>query len=167
MLSGAEDLVLVQKDSVSSLYRPRTEGLFTRIVHHHDSPNNYWEVRSKDGLISLYGTPGTAGHDPAVVADLADRTKVFAWKLTHTADPFGNCIVYEYARDLGEDGPHHWDQLYLQRIRYVDYTAQGETKYLVSVTFFYADRPDPFSDYRAGFEARTTKRCVRIEMRWL
>ena len=66
---------------------------------------------------------------------------------------------------MGEDGPHHWDQLYLQRIRYVDYTAQGETKYLLSVTFVYADRPDPFSDYRAGFENRTTKRCTRIEIR--
>ena len=99
-----------------------------------------------------------------MVADPVDRTKTFAWKLTQP-DPFGNRIVYEYERDLGEDGPHHWDQLYLQRIRYVDYTAQGETKYLLSVTFVYADRPDPFSDYRAGFENRTTKRCTRIEIR--
>src|SRR5262249_16238883 len=66
---------------------------------------------------------------------------------------------------LDEDGPHHWDQVYLQRIRYVDYTAQNETQYLVSVTFVYEDRPDPFSDYRAGFEIRTTKRCTRIEIR--
>ena len=32
------------------------------------------------------------------------------------------------------------------------------------MTFFYADRPDPFSDYRAGFEIRTTKRCTRSEI---
>jgi hypothetical protein len=36
---------------------------------------------------------------------------------------------------------------------------------LVSVTFKYEDRPDPFSDYSAGFEIRTRKRCTRIEIR--
>jgi hypothetical protein len=43
---------------------------------------------------------------------------------------------------------------------------------LISVTFVYSDedhpdkdRPDPFSEYRAGFEIRTRKRCVRIETR--
>ena len=164
VLSGAEDLVLVNEDAASRLYRPRTEGLFARIIHHHATNHDYGEVRSKDGLVSLYGTPGTAGHDPAVVADPVHRTKVFAWKLTQTADPFGNRITYEYERDLGEEVSHQWDQLYLKRIRYVDYTAQGDTRYLVSVTFAYADRPDSFSDYRAGFEIRTTKRCTRIEM---
>ena len=78
VLSGAEDLVLVNEDSGASQYRPRTEGLFAQIVHHQETSNDYWEVRSKDGLISLYGTPGTAGHDPAVVADPVDRTKTFA-----------------------------------------------------------------------------------------
>ena len=39
-------------------YRPRTEGLFARIVHHQYTNNEYWEVRSKDGLVSYYGTPG-------------------------------------------------------------------------------------------------------------
>src|SRR5262249_38541034 len=141
------------------------EGLFARIVHHQYPNNDYWEVRSKDGLVSFYGIPHAAGTDLAVVADPADRRKVFAWKLTRTIDAFGNCIQYEYLRDAGQDAFHHWDQSYLQRIRYVDYTAQGETKYLVSVTFFYADRPDPFSDYRAGFEVRTTKRCTRIQVR--
>ena len=100
--------------------------------------------------MSHYGTPAAIGTDPAVIADPADRTKTFAWKLTQTQDPFGNQIVYEYERDTDEDGPHHWDQVYLKRIRYVDYEDAGQTKFLVSVTFEYDDRPDPFSEYRSA-----------------
>ena len=143
ILSGAEDLVPVSGEFPGEVqYRPRTEGLFAKITYHRDSNNSYWEVRSKDGLVSLYGTPGAAGSDPAVVADPANRTKVFAWNLTRTLDPFGNKIEYEYERDTGEEGPHHWDQLYLKRIRYVDYNDEttGEERFLVSVTFDYDDR---------------------------
>jgi hypothetical protein len=28
-----------------------------------------------------------------------------------------------------------------------------------------AERPDPYSEYRAGFEMRTRKRCARVETR--
>jgi RHS repeat-associated protein len=100
-----------------------------------------------------------------VVADPTGRSKVFTWRLTKTEDPFGNRIVYEYERDLGEDGFRRWDQLYLKRVRYADYSEQNETKYLVSVTFEYEERPEPFSDYRAGFEIRTRKRCQSIKIR--
>jgi hypothetical protein len=166
ILSGAEDLVPVPgAPPGATRYRPRTEGLFARIEHYHDANNDYWEVRSKDGLGSWYGSRGAARSDPAVVADPADRTKIFAWKLTQTEDPFGNQIRYEYARDTGQDGPHYWDQLYLQRIRYADYTENGKTEFLVTVTFTYENRPDPFSEYRPGFEIRTRQRCTRIEIR--
>ncbi|NOT57511.1 MAG: hypothetical protein HOP18_23140 [Deltaproteobacteria bacterium] len=168
ILSGSEDLVPVPGGSTGTTrYRPRTEGLFARIEHRHDSNNDYWEVRSKDGLTSCYGTPGTAGHDPAALADPRPdkRTKVFAWNLTQTVDTFGNRIEYEYERDRGEDGPHQWDQLYLKQIRYADYQENSQTKFLVSVTFIYEDRPDPFSEYRSGFEIRTRKRCTHIEIR--
>ncbi len=166
ILSGVEDLVPVEGSETETRYRPRTEGLFARIIHHHDAENDYWEVRSKDGLVSFYGTPGAAGDDPAVVTDPADRAKVFAWKLTQTEDPFGNIIKYEYLRDSGEEGPHHWDELYLSRIYYVDYTDGTEDKFLVAVVFEYEDRPDLFSHYRAGFEIRTRKRCEGIEI-WI
>ncbi|MBN1254276.1 MAG: VCBS repeat-containing protein [Deltaproteobacteria bacterium] len=169
ILSGAEDLVPVVESEAQTQYRPRTEGIFARIIHHRDSENDYWEVRSKDGLVSLYGTPHAAGDDPAAVADPSDRTKVFVWKLTKTVDPFGNRIEYAYGRDAGEDTEHLWDQLYLQQIRYVDYTdANGDEQFLVSVDFNYGEpdelRPDPFSHYRAGFEIRTRKRCTSIEI---
>ncbi len=167
-LSGAEDLVPVDGDVPGIvLYRPRTEGLFARIEYHRDADNSYWIVRSKDGLISTYGTPNRFGDDPAAIADPANRRNIFAWKLTETRDPFGNLILYEYERDQGEEGEGAWDQLYLSTIRYVDtdQSAPDGEGFLVAVNFLYEDRPDPFSNYRAGFQIRTTGRCHRIEIK--
>jgi RHS repeat-associated protein len=197
ILSGAEDLVPVEETLNSSAeriekYRPRTEGLFANILHYYkpaaiigDANQDYWQVSSKDGLVSFYGTsPNPEEHpsgvpipvplrDPAVIYKPADTqttapSHVFAWRLTLTKDPFGSRIEYLYEPDAGNDGEHTWNQPLLKQIRYVDYahkdpgTGQDKTDFLVTVTFDYEPRPDPFSDYRAGFENRTTKRCKSI-----
>ena len=164
ILSGAEDLVPVAQLAPGvTRFQPRTEGLFARIERIQTAGDDSWLVRSKDGLVSLYGA--TVGNDRAVVADPAARSKIFCWKLAQTIDPFGNRIEYQYLRDSGSNGPHAWDQLYLQTVRYADYDRAGQTRFLVSVTFVYEERHDPFSDYRAGFEIRTRLRCTRIEVR--
>lgn len=184
ILSGAEDLVPVERVEGRTRYQPRTEGLFARIDHHRTADNNYWEVQSRDGLVSRYGTPRPPGadrtwQDDAVLANPVRSNRVFAWSLTETLDSFGNRIVYTYERDTGETESRHWDQLYLKQIRYVDFEdARGAEQFLVSVTFEYQDLPErydeggaagkriyPFSDYRAGFEVRTRKRCKRILVR--
>lgn len=170
ILSGAEDLILVTETVGGARYRPRTEGLFARIEHHATPETDHWEVRSKDGMVSVYGTPFALLNDPAVIANPENRAEIFNWKLTRTTDPFGNTIQYEYERDAGDTIDHHWDQLYLKRIQYADYTELGAggapvDKFLVSVTFVYEERPDPFSDHRAGFEIRTRLRCTGIEIR--
>lgn len=188
ILSGAEDLVPVSGDFPGKVqYRPRTEGLFAHILRHLDTSNDYWQVQSKDGLVSLYGTPAARSNDPdtiidpAVIAEPHRSDKVFTWKLTETCDPFGNKIVYDYVRDRATERSRDWDQLYLRRIRYADYEDnQGAQRFLVSVEFLYDDdpappntapvtptkaRPDPFSDYRSGFEIRTRKRCKWIVVR--
>ncbi len=176
ILSGAEDLVAVEALADEPgrkvvRYRPRTEGLFAEILHHYELPasSDYWKVRSKDGLVSTYGTPRPDlappdWQDPSVITNPAAKSKVFAWKLSKSEDPFGNQIVYDYERDSRQEGPRHWDQLYLKRIRYADYTQDLMTKFLISVTFEYEDkdRPDSFSEYRSGFEIRTRKRCSGI-----
>ncbi|MFA5922038.1 MAG: penicillin-insensitive murein endopeptidase [Methylococcaceae bacterium] len=166
LLSGAEDLVPISTQVSITQFRPRTEGLFARILRHHDADNDFWEVRSKDGLRSIYGTPSASGSDPAVIANPSAPNRIFAWNLSRTVDLFGNHIEYEYERDAGEDGPRHWDQLYLHRIRYANYTdTQGENQFLVTVLFEYSEpdvRPDPFSEHRSGFEIRTRRRCERI-----
>jgi hypothetical protein len=87
--------------------------------------------------------------------------------LTETKDPFGNAIRYDYERDLDDTADHLWDQFYLKRIHYVDYSdpQTGGVKFVISVTFNYEERPDPFSEYRPAFEIRTTRRCNSIEVR--
>lgn len=189
VLSGAEDLVPVKDSSLDPLkatrFRPRTEGPFAKIIHHHDAQvgTNYWEVCSKDGLISYYGTNPTdlqtyhrdfrVQTTPATITkpklNAADPDRNFAWKITLTKDPFGNRIEYLYenrdqSNQQDERQGHQWDHPLVTQIRYADYRVnnQSQTKFLVTVTFEYEDRLDPFSDYRAGFEIRTSKRCKAI-----
>src|SRR5262245_51484760 len=102
ILSGSEDLVTVSVSPGQTHYRPRTEGLFARIIHHRDAAGNYWDVRSKDGLASFYGTPDSTGRDPAALTDPRRPSDIFVWKLTETRDPFGNRIEYEYLADEGQ-----------------------------------------------------------------
>jgi RHS repeat-associated protein len=166
----SDELVPVRRSGSVSRYRPRTEGAFSRIERTTTSDTDHWVVRSKDGLVSTYGTPLARGVDPAAIANPENRAEVFSWKLTKTVDPFGNTIQYEYERDAGDPGDPQSDQLYLKRIRYADFTetdAGGADveRFLVSVTFVHEPRPDPFSDHRAGFEIRTRLRCRRIEVR--
>lgn len=158
LLSGAEDLVPVEKTESWVRYRPRTEGLFALIRHHRDQDRDYWEVKSKDGLASYYGqSPFAEANDAATVYDPAQADKVFSWHLVETRDPFGNRIVYDYERDLVKTDQRHWNQLYLKRIKYVDYRdADGQEQFLASVDLEYeADRPDAFLVYTSGFEIRT------------
>ena len=166
LLSGAEQLVQVGSSSPDAArYRPRTEGLFARITHLKSNTDDYWEVRSRNGLINLYGHAGQRVQDSATLCDPANSRRVFAWHLTRTVDPFGNRIEYLYEREPNrQEGPHRWDQVYLKSIRYGDYGPADNPQFMVTVDFFYEARPDPFSTYKAGFEIRTTRRCTRIEI---
>src|SRR6266446_10158133 len=123
ILSGSEDLVPVENPAAGvTRYQPRTEGLFARIKHFRIRNNggaqtweeNYWRVESKDGLVSIYGTPQPAApptgwREPAGIVMPGQVGHLFAWKLTSTRDPFGNTILYEYVRDpIQTDGVHGW-----------------------------------------------------------
>ena len=183
ILSGSEDLVPVTSTSSvtetithsKTYYRPRTEGLFARIIHHKKSTGeDYWEVRSKNGLISFYGAPNafdsaqSSSANSCVIANPENRKAIFGWCLSKTVDPFGNEIIYEYERDFdfaqSPSNPHIYDQLYLSSIKYAQYMDGDEKKYVCEVRLNYEERPDSFSSYRQGFEMRTTKRCATIEM---
>ena len=166
LLSGAEQLVPVSSPSPGSTrYRPRTEGLFARITHLESGQADYWEVRSRNGLISLYGDPNPVTPESPTVRFPDNTGRIFTWPLTETRDPFGNRIEYLYEREPNPSvGPHHWDQVYPKTIRYGDYGAAADSKFLVTVDFAYEDRPDPFSSYKAGFEIRTTRRCTQIQV---
>jgi hypothetical protein len=169
VLSGAEDLVELAGTATGVTgYRPRTEGLFARIEHVKGSAEDYWKVEGKDGLRSYYGRSFT-GSDNPVIHKPGDASRIFAWSLASTIDPSGNRIEYLYERDpVQSDGPHNWDQIRLSEIRYAEYesaTPSGPAeRFLVHVRFHYELRPDPFSEYRAGFEIRTIDRCRLIEV---
>jgi RHS repeat-associated protein len=165
VLSGAEDLVQITEAAGIARFRPRTEGLFARIERDRSPGNDVWRVRSRDGLVSLYGTLGAAGQDPAALGDPVNRARVFEWRLSQTTDPCGNRIEYEYLDDASRDPARRWAQVYPKRIRYVDYDRDGQPRFLVSVAFVYEQRPDAFSHCRGGFEVRTRLRCRRIEVR--
>src|SRR5690554_4140786 len=180
VLSGAEDLVLVdevrqgtQNRAVLRTYRPRTEGLFARIERHTPlAGGDWWEVRTKGGNISYYGTPFPEGADPAVLADPNHPSKIFSWGLSKTVDPFGNQIRYSYFQETAEDDSHDYTQRYPHKIEYVDHGEAANPDFLVAVEFVWEDRVDaggdpidPFSSYRQGFEVRTTKRCTQIRVR--
>ncbi|HEY9284959.1 MAG TPA: SpvB/TcaC N-terminal domain-containing protein [Pyrinomonadaceae bacterium] len=166
VLSGTEDLIPVSSSLPNvRRYRPRTEGLFASIQHLSDPSQDCWEVRTKDGLVSVYGSPGQSTGESAVVKDPHGGARIFCWKLTATTDLYGNRIEYGYRRDDPPvEGPPEWDQLYLQDIRYVEYTENAQQRFLYHIRFVYEQRPDPFSDYRAGFEVRTALRCCCIEV---
>jgi Salmonella virulence plasmid 65kDa B protein len=168
VLSGAEDLVPVAGRYPGRVhYRPRTEGLFARIEHVRDDTGNYWEVHSRDGLRTRYGTPRPPGadpawRDPAVAADPANPSRVFGWHITETQDLLGNLIRYEYLADAGQEPGHTWSRPQLARIAYADYGDRAAPSFLATVCFGFEPRPDPFSDRRPGFDVRTTRRCHAI-----
>jgi RHS repeat-associated protein len=170
LLSGTEDLVLLTDTAANRVrYQPRTEGSFSRIEHVHEGGADVWEVRTPDGLVTRYGTlppgpPDPAWRDPAVVSDPAHPGHIFGWRITSTVDLLGNLIRYEYDRDQGEIPGHRWDQPLLAAISYADYGDRADPSFLVTVEFEYESRPDAFSDYRAGFEIRTTQRCRTIRV---
>ncbi|MCE2969714.1 MAG: hypothetical protein LW847_05750 [Burkholderiales bacterium] len=177
VLSGAEELAQVAGPTADvTTYRPRTEGLFARISHI-AGDDDYWQVATKDGLSSVYGDRADTPDRYATLADPTASSRRFAWRLSETRDPFGNRIVYDYRRERDRSGGHDGVQTYPRRIRYVDLFDQGRDAFFVSVEFLYDDdpvpegivpevaarsRPDPFSDYRAGFEIRTARRCKWI-----
>lgn len=170
VLAGAEDLVPVAGNHPGRVrYRPRTEGLFARIEHVRDATGDYWEVRSKDGSLTRYGTqrPAQAPEgwkDPAAIADPEDASRVFGWRVTETADALGNLVRYTYRPDAGTGQGRLWAQPLLARVAYADYGDRAEPEFLVTVDFEYTSRPDPFSDHRAGFEVRTSLRCHTIRV---
>src|SRR5262245_22011524 len=118
ILSGSEDLVFIGRVNDEAgvavdQYRPRTEGLFAEIFRYRDSAqgSDYWRVRTKDGLVSFYGTnPVSSMHpqyavappsDPAVSSRPSRAADIFEWRLTLTLDPFCNRIEYLYDSDAG------------------------------------------------------------------
>jgi RHS repeat-associated protein len=108
ILSGAEDLVpalvqdgqghwqhdVLQRDGYDvARYRPRIEGLFSRIERwtSQSDGDTYWRSISKDNVTTFYGRTLASR-----VADPDDPSRVFSWLICQSQDDKGNVITYEY-----------------------------------------------------------------------
>jgi len=142
VLSGAEDLVpVLQQDGtrfadeatapgyVIHRYRPRIEGLFSRIERwmHVATGEIHWRSITRDNVTTLYGKDdGSRIFDPGD-ATPAHPTRIFTWLICESFDDKGNAIAYEYAAentdnvDLGQANERNRVRTanrYLKRIKY-------------------------------------------------
>jgi RHS repeat-associated protein len=112
LLSGTEDLVPVLnhdsnrfRDTTSApgyiiqRYRPRIEGLFTRIERWTSLANPadvHWRSISQDNILTLYGQDNNSR-----IFDSADARRIFSWLICEVRDDKGNGIVYTYKEEDG------------------------------------------------------------------
>ena len=120
-------------------YRPRTEGLFSRIERWTNlaAPQDcFWRSISRDNITTWYGRTQNSR-----IADPADATHVFSWLICESYDDKGNLIAYEYKQENSDDidlsQVHERNRTattrranrYLKHIRY-----GNETPYFVDLT---------------------------------
>lgn len=85
-------------------YRPRTEGVFSRIerwIRTNDG-DTHWRSISKDNVTTLYGKRDAKTNDARVESRIADPiapTRVFSWLICESYDDKGNAISYRYVAD--------------------------------------------------------------------
>jgi len=111
ILAGSEDLVpvlnanggRVQKlrringiDYRIHLYRPRIEGLFSRIERwvNMQTRVSHWRTISASNVTTLYGYDNQSS-----IGDPADATRIFSWMICRAWDDTGNVATYTYAAE--------------------------------------------------------------------
>ena len=81
-------------------YRPRTEGLFSRIerwTNDNDPADTFWRSISKDNLTSWYGR-----NTQSRVADPSNPQRIFSWLICESHDDKGNVVAYDYKSETSE-----------------------------------------------------------------
>ena len=157
LISGAEDLVPILDDAgkIISLpravhkvdytirpYRPRIEGLFTRIERWTEVSTgiSHWRTITKDNVTTIFGLD-----EKCRIADPQDAQRVFSYLIQLTYDDKGNATEYEYwqedsagintaaANEANRSVKSRGSQRYLKYIRYgnatpyfTDWSAGGD-----------------------------------------
>ena len=176
ILAGAEDLVPVLDATGArkqlpprtvhgttyeiSFYRPRIEGLFSRVERWvaADTGITHWRTISRENVTALYGYDATSR-----IADPSDPTKIFSWRISRSWDAKGNLAVYQYVAEdsagIATTAAHEANrttatrgvQTYLQMVQwgnlepwFADWSATGTDPALpadwaFSVVFDYGD----------------------------
>ena len=113
--------------------------------------DGHWTAHSPSGIKWEFGTT------PQARVTNEDGTKTFSWCLERQTDTHGNVIEYTYEQPVPAAR-----QIYLSAVRYGPGAPPWDHAYTVRMT--YEDRPDAFSDHRAGFMVQTLKRLARVEI---
>ena len=157
ILSGAEDLVPVLDakgartvvprkvfgvDYQIAYYRPRIEGLFSRIERWRATQTGvvHWRTITRDNVVTIFGDSADSR-----LADPADASRIFEWRISRTFDDKGNAVFYVYghedgaglslasAHEANRTPPVRNTQTYLRKVLYgnrtpyfVDFTAVVE-----------------------------------------
>ncbi len=153
-LFGSEELVPLSDGT----YRCENESQFIRfrkIASQPGGPVDAWEASLPTGGVMIFGASPRdrvtrTGGDPASFAD------TYRWAISAHSDTSGNTIQYEYQRFAPESS----GLLYPSRIEYARFGSN--THHRIEFTYsgserFPGQRADVFSDFRAGFEIRTSK----------
>jgi len=182
-------------------YRPRIEGLFSRIERWTALETGLikWRVITKENVTTLFGS----WQNNSVIANPNDPTKIYKWLPEFVFDDKGNCCKYVYLPEDSkgfdssqlhndhrrEGGVITYTNLYLSKVIYGNKTPYRQlndpypedANFLFQIVFDYGTlnetganpdpvtqinpwdfRPDAFSDYKPGFEIRTTRLCKRV-----
>ena len=117
----------------STQYRPRIEGLFSRIERwtRQSDGDTHWRSISRSNVTTFYGrTPESR------IADPEDSNRVFTWLICESFDDKGNAIVYAYvpedssnvdpslANEQTRTQSSRTSNRYLKRIQYGNTTSR-------------------------------------------
>lgn len=131
-----------------------------------DDGPDYFEVRTKDGLIHTYGYVDTNG---TFDADIIDSRRI-SWPIMAMRDRVGNRVEYVYSTLLATSGDpslpgqvvawRHLDEILYGNFSVVNGRRVADRK----VKFTYETRPDPIEGYAFGERRLIRDRLKSIEM---
>ncbi|MGJ0506827.1 MAG: SpvB/TcaC N-terminal domain-containing protein [Methylocystis sp.] len=155
ILAGAEDLVPVLDAQGARvefgrtvhkiayrirLYRPRVEGLFSRIERWTETATgvSHWRTISRDNIVTLFGRDSNSR-----IVDPADPRRVFSYLVSLMADNKGNVVHYDYVAEdsVGVDktAAHEANRM-----------ASGRAAQRYLKTIRYGNQQPWFPDWSAG-----------------
>lgn len=142
--------------TADKIFYPRREGAFSKIIRKGNHPNNYhWEVASKSGIISYYGTTADSR------VPTADSKNIAHWQISEQRDLRGNKVEYEYTSVEGVLYP-----------KAIYYTGHGGERGKYSVHFITdadlgeAPRADVQVSARLGVKQVFNRLLRKIEVRY-
>ena len=176
VLGNSDELINCGKN----IFKSRIETNFSKIKIHKKSNSDYfWTIQKKNGDKLTFGED-TSNR----IFDKKNPKKIFSWLLNSIEDTHGNKVLYHYKSDndndlkkLNSEKNHIYNNVYLDYIEYVEFhdSKIEKNQFLWRVEFDHGEydsegnkiknmdiREDRFSNYRSGFEIRTTRKCNRI-----